>query len=40
MANAVDFTFSDLIAGYITSYDKTTDSFGLKLPMIANIPSI
>lgn len=30
MANAVDFTFSDLIAGYITSYDKTTDSFGLK----------
>ena len=24
------FTTSDMIAGYITSYDPATDSFGLK----------
>jgi len=28
--NKIDFTFSDLIAGYITSYDQASDSFGLK----------
>ncbi|MDJ0581601.1 N-acyl-D-glucosamine 2-epimerase [Crocosphaera sp.] len=30
MANAVDFTFSDLISGYITKYDADQDAFGLK----------
>jgi len=30
MAIQVDFTFSDLIAGYVTSYDSTQDIFGLK----------
>ena len=28
--NMMDFTFSDLIAGYVTDYDESTDSFGLK----------
>lgn len=28
--NALNFTFSDLIAGYVTGYDAATDSFGLK----------
>ncbi len=28
--NKIDFTFSDLIAGYVTGYDKASDSFGLK----------
>ncbi|KAA5604095.1 N-acyl-D-glucosamine 2-epimerase [Roseospira marina] len=28
--NSVDFTFSDLIAGYVTAYDSDTDSFSLK----------
>ncbi|MCP5449856.1 MAG: N-acyl-D-glucosamine 2-epimerase [Gammaproteobacteria bacterium] len=28
--NKIDFTFSDLIAGYVTSYDQASDSFGLK----------
>jgi mannose/cellobiose epimerase-like protein (N-acyl-D-glucosamine 2-epimerase family) len=28
--NQIDFTFSDTIAGYVTSYNKETDSFGLK----------
>lgn len=28
--NAIDFTFSDLVAGYITSYDGAADRFGLK----------
>jgi mannose/cellobiose epimerase-like protein (N-acyl-D-glucosamine 2-epimerase family) len=26
----IDFSFSDLIAGYVTSYDSATDVFGLK----------
>jgi hypothetical protein len=26
----IDFTFSDLIAGYVTSYDKDRDVFGLR----------
>ncbi len=30
MANAVDFTFSDLIAGYITQYYPDRDAFDLK----------
>lgn len=30
MANAIDFTFSDLIAGYITQYDRDRDTFGIK----------
>jgi mannose/cellobiose epimerase-like protein (N-acyl-D-glucosamine 2-epimerase family) len=30
MSIQVDFTFSDLIAGYVTSYDKSQDAFGLK----------
>jgi len=30
MSNSIDFTFSDLIAGYVTSYDKSKDSFILK----------
>lgn len=28
--NTVRFTFSDLIAGYITSFDRNTDIFGIK----------
>ncbi|MDG4552804.1 MAG: N-acyl-D-glucosamine 2-epimerase [Candidatus Competibacter sp.] len=28
--NNIDFTFSDLIAGYVTSHDQASDSFGLK----------
>ena len=28
--NNIDFTFSDLIAGYVTTYDKASDRFGLK----------
>ncbi|MEQ8958655.1 MAG: AGE family epimerase/isomerase [Coleofasciculus sp. C2-GNP5-27] len=30
MGNTRDFAFSDLIAGYVTHYDKENDSFGLK----------
>lgn len=30
--NKIDFTFSDLVAGYVTGYDKSTDSFDLKTP--------
>ncbi|MGB3636145.1 MAG: AGE family epimerase/isomerase [Rivularia sp. (in: cyanobacteria)] len=30
MADKVNFPFSDLIAGYVTEYDKDTDIFGLK----------
>ncbi|ACK73074.1 conserved hypothetical protein [Gloeothece citriformis PCC 7424] len=30
MANAIDFTFSDLIAGYVTYYNEQEDCFGLK----------
>ncbi len=30
MANAIDFTFSDLIAGYVTSYDKNKDICKVK----------
>lgn len=30
MAGKVNFPFSDLIAGYVTQYDKDTDIFGLK----------
>jgi mannose/cellobiose epimerase-like protein (N-acyl-D-glucosamine 2-epimerase family) len=30
MGNAIDFTFSDLIAGYVTEYDATQDAFSLK----------
>ncbi|MBT8227805.1 MAG: AGE family epimerase/isomerase [Dactylosporangium sp.] len=30
MPNALDFTFSDLIAGYVTSFDPATDTFGLE----------
>lgn len=30
MTNQIDFTFSDLIAGYVTAYDADNDSFGLK----------
>ena len=30
MSITVDFSFSDLIAGYVTSYDKSSDTFGLK----------
>ena len=30
MSNSIDFTFSDLIAGYVTSYDKSKDTFVLK----------
>jgi mannose/cellobiose epimerase-like protein (N-acyl-D-glucosamine 2-epimerase family) len=30
MSIQVDFTFSDLIAGYVTSYDSSQDVFGLK----------
>jgi mannose/cellobiose epimerase-like protein (N-acyl-D-glucosamine 2-epimerase family)/anti-anti-sigma regulatory factor len=29
---AVNFTFSDTIAGYVTSYDEATDTFGMKTP--------
>jgi mannose/cellobiose epimerase-like protein (N-acyl-D-glucosamine 2-epimerase family) len=28
--NDVNFTFSDTVAGYVTDYDRGTDSFGLK----------
>jgi mannose/cellobiose epimerase-like protein (N-acyl-D-glucosamine 2-epimerase family) len=28
--NSLNFTFSDLIAGYVTSFDPKTDHFGLK----------
>lgn len=28
--NALDFTFSDLIAGYVTRFDPKTDRFGVK----------
>jgi mannose/cellobiose epimerase-like protein (N-acyl-D-glucosamine 2-epimerase family) len=28
--NQIGFTFSDTIAGYVTSYNKETDTFGLK----------
>lgn len=28
--NNIDFTFSDLITGYVTGYDQASDSFGLK----------
>ncbi|MEO0684780.1 MAG: AGE family epimerase/isomerase [Cyanobacteria bacterium J06649_11] len=30
MTDKVNFSFSDLIAGYVTHYDKDTDIFGLK----------
>ena len=30
MAERVDFSFSDLIAGYVTQYDADSDVFGLK----------
>ena len=30
MAETVSFTFSDTIAGYVTSYDEGSDSFGLR----------
>ena len=30
MTDKVNFSFSDLIAGYVTGYDKDTDIFGLK----------
>ncbi len=30
MTNQINFTFSDLIAGYITNYDVTNKAFGLK----------
>ncbi|MBD2391624.1 AGE family epimerase/isomerase [Aphanizomenon flos-aquae NRERC-008] len=30
MTTKVDFTFSDLIAGYVTEYDGNSDTFGLK----------
>ncbi|MER2529042.1 MAG: AGE family epimerase/isomerase [Candidatus Competibacter denitrificans] len=30
MKNKIDFTFSDLVAGYITRYDQASDSFDLK----------
>ena len=30
MTTKVDFTFSDLIAGYVTQYDGNSDTFGLK----------
>ena len=30
MPNAVDFTFSDLVAGYVTGYDAATDTVGLR----------
>ena len=28
--NTIDFTFSDLVAGYVTGYDATTDRFTLE----------
>ncbi len=28
--NNIEFTFSDTVAGYVTEYDRGTDSFGLK----------
>jgi mannose/cellobiose epimerase-like protein (N-acyl-D-glucosamine 2-epimerase family) len=28
--NSLDFTFSDLVAGYVTGYDRDTDTFSLK----------
>ena len=28
--NALDFTFSDLVAGYVTGYDQAADSFTLE----------
>jgi mannose/cellobiose epimerase-like protein (N-acyl-D-glucosamine 2-epimerase family) len=30
--NSICFPFSDTIAGYVTSYNKETDTFGLKTP--------
>ena len=30
MGNAIDFTFSDLIAGYVTEYNADRDTFNLK----------
>ena len=30
MSLQIDFSFSDLIAGYITQYDPNTEVFGLK----------
>ena len=30
MTTKVDFSFSDLIAGYVTEYDADSDVFGLK----------
>ena len=30
MAISVDFSFSDLVAGYVTSFDAESDTFGLK----------
>jgi len=30
MSNSIDFTFSDLIAGYVTEYDATLDVLSLK----------
>jgi mannose/cellobiose epimerase-like protein (N-acyl-D-glucosamine 2-epimerase family) len=30
LMNAIDFTFSDLVAGYVTTFDATADRFGLK----------
>ncbi len=30
MAISIDFPFSDLIAGYVTSYDQDQDIFGIK----------
>jgi mannose/cellobiose epimerase-like protein (N-acyl-D-glucosamine 2-epimerase family) len=30
MSSSIDFTFSDLIAGYVTYYDSEKDIFGLK----------
>ena len=30
MSNNVDFTFSDLIAGYVDEYDASEDAFTMK----------
>ena len=30
MTRKIEFTFSDLVAGYVTEYDATKDAFGLK----------
>src|SRR5438874_5528971 len=28
--NAIDFNFSDTIAGYVTAFDRDADSFGIR----------